>query len=207
MVKQYDNTHMTPHDHILHLAQRKGLLRARDLAPHHLPRRLLTELLANGRLEKSARGLYRLPDVEPSPHHALALAAARAPSGVICLLSALRFHDATLQNPHEVWLALPPGTRAPAPDYPPLRIAHFSGPSLTEGIERRKIEKTEVPIYSLPKTIADCFKFRHKIGIDVATEALQIAWRSRKLDADELWRFARLCRVANVMRPYLDMLQ
>jgi predicted transcriptional regulator of viral defense system len=198
---------MTPHQQILRLARQQGILRPRDLAHLHLPRRHLSAMVAQGQLHHSGRGLYTPAAASLTQHHSLAQAAARVPAGVICLLTALRFHQLTLQNPHEVWLAISPDARKPKVDAPPLRIARFSGPAFTRGIEHHKIEGVSVPIYTAAKTVADCFKYRNKIGIDVALEALRTAWRTRRATADDIWHFATICRVANVMRPYMDTLE
>lgn len=136
----------------------------------------------------------------------LAELALRHPQAVVCLLSALRVHELTTQSPAEVWLAIANKARAPRVDYPPLRIVHFSAPTLTQGIEEVTIDNTTVKVTSVARTIADCFKFRNKIGLDVALEALSEAWRAKRVSMDELWRSAQLCRVANVMRPYLESL-
>jgi predicted transcriptional regulator of viral defense system len=142
-----------------------------------------------------------------SGQHQLAEVAARSPQGVFCLLTALRFHQLTTQSPHEVWLAIPNKAHAPKLDYPPLRIVRFSGPSLTEGIESHTVDGTLIRVYSVAKTVADCFKYRNKIGLDVALEALRECRREKRASNDELWRYARLCRVANVMRPYLESIE
>jgi len=132
--------------------------------------------------------------------------ARKHPQAIICLLSALRFHDLTTQSPFEVWLAIPNKARAPKMDYPPLRVVRFSGAALTRGIEAHVIDGVPVRVTSVARTVADCFKFRNKIGLDVALEALQEAWRTRRFNMDELWRYATLCRVANVIRPYMESL-
>lgn len=192
---------------ILALAARQGLLRARDLANAAIPRTTLSRLVESGRLTRLSRGLYALPDQPLSENHQLAEIAARCPQGVYCLLSALRFHRLTTQNPHELWLALPNKAHAPRVDYPPLRIVRFSGPALTEGIEVHALDGIAVRVYSVAKTVADCFKYRNKIGLDVALEALRECRRERRASSDELWHHAKICRVANVMRPYLESIQ
>jgi predicted transcriptional regulator of viral defense system len=126
------------------------------------------------------------------------------PSGVVCLLSALRLHGLTTQAPFEVWMALDTKAWLPKVDHPPLRFVRFSGAALREGVQRKKIEGVEVRFYSPAKTVADCFKYRNKIGLDVALEALRECRRQKRATADELWHFARVCRVANVMRPYME---
>ena len=132
--------------------------------------------------------------------------ARKHPQAIICLLSALRFQDLTTQSPFEVWLAIPNKARAPKMDYPPLRIVRFSGDALTDGVEQYAIDGVPVRVTNEARTVADCFKFRNKIGLDVALEALQEAWRAKRVSMDELWRYATLCRVANVMRPYMESL-
>ncbi|HZL38258.1 MAG TPA: type IV toxin-antitoxin system AbiEi family antitoxin domain-containing protein [Tepidisphaeraceae bacterium] len=189
---------------IVKLARRKGLLRARDLRPLAIPRRHLAQLVAQGVLLRSGRGLYSLADAPASEHRSLAEVCARVPAGVVCLLSALRFHGLTTQNPWEVWLAVTPASRKPRIDHPPVHVARFSGPAFREGVEHHPIDGVNVSIYSPAKTVADCFKYRNKIGIDIAIEALRDAWGKRAASADQLWQFAKVCRVANVMRPYLD---
>jgi predicted transcriptional regulator of viral defense system len=139
-------------------------------------------------------------------HHGLALAAAAAPKAVICLLSALSFHQVGTQLPHEVWIALDRRSRRPSLRYPPLRVVRFGGETLTEGVETHRIEGETVRVYSVAKTIADTFKYRNKIGLDVALEALREAWRARRFTMDKIYRYARICRVERVMRPYLEAL-
>lgn len=193
-------------DRVLQLARELGVLRARDLARHGIAREYLTRLTRAGLLERTERGLYVLPDAELTEYHSLAETAKRVPAGIVCLLSALRFHDLTTQAPFEVWLALPPTARSPRPRSLPLRVVHFSGPALTEGVEEHVIEGVRVHVYCPAKTVADCFKYRNKIGLDVALEALRETWRERRATMDELWRYAEVCRVATVMRPYLESL-
>lgn len=193
-----------PKQQILDLTRRKGVLRPRDLEPLGIPRRVLSELTESGLLTRSGRGLYTLADAEVSEHHSLAEAAARVPSGVVCLLSALRFHGITTQNPWEVWMAITPESRKPRPGHLPLRIVRFSGKPFTEGVEHRAIDGVKVPVYSAAKTVADCFRYRNKIGTDVAVEALRLGWEKRAFTADQIWHFASVCRVTNVMRPYLE---
>src|SRR5579859_3136746 len=193
-------------DRTLQLARELGVLRSRDLAQHGIAREYLTRLTQAGLLERTGRGLYVLPDAELTEHHSLAEVAKRVPAGIVCLLSALRFHDLTTQAPFEVWLALPPTARHPRSGSPPLRVVRFSGPALTEGVEEHVIEGVRVRVYNPAKTVADCFKYRNKIGLDVALEALRETWRARRATMDELWHYAEVCRVATVMRPYLESL-
>jgi predicted transcriptional regulator of viral defense system len=128
------------------------------------------------------------------------------PHGVVCLLSALNFHGLGTQLPSEVWIAVDRRARRPAFANPPLRVVRFTGKALTAGIEIHTIERQSVRIYNVAKTLADCFKYRNKIGLDVALEALGDAWRTRRFTMEEIDRFARICRVERVMRPYLEAL-
>jgi predicted transcriptional regulator of viral defense system len=190
----------------LELLRERGTLRPRDLARHDIPPDYLDRLYRLGLVDRVARGLYAWPDAEVSEHHSLAEAARLVPRGVVCLLSALRFHGLTTQSPHEVWLTLPSKAWAPKVKYPRLRIIRASGPALTAMVEGHPVEGIAVKIYSPAKTVADCFKHRSKVGLDVALEALRDAFRGRKTTMDELWAAARICRMENVMRPYLESL-
>lgn len=182
------------------------MLRPRDLDAYSVPREYLRRLTAKGLLEKVGRGLYSLPNAEVGELHSIAEASKRVPRGVICLLSALRFHGLTTQNPFLVWMAIDVDARAPKPDGVPLRIVRFSGPALDSFIENHNIEGVEVKVYCAAKTVADCFKFRNKIGLDVAIEALRDCWRQRKATMDEIWAAAKVCRVTTIMRPYMESL-
>lgn len=189
---------------ILKILKTRTVLRPAELDELGIPRITLQRLYQRGLVEKVARGLYRLPDTQISEHHSLAEAAKMVPKGVICLLSALRFHDLTTQAPHEIWMAIDRKTRLPVNKALPIRFVRFSGPALIEGIESHIIDGIPVAIYQPSKTVADCFKYRNKIGLDVALEALKDCLRNRRCEADTLWRFAKICRVSNVMRPYLE---
>lgn len=183
---------------------RMGIARARDLEARGITRGQLSRLVQEGLVLREARGLYVAARHAPTAEHTLAQVAKRVPDGVFCLLTALRLHGLTTQAPAEVWLALPEKARRPRLDYPRLRIARFSGEALTEGIEERRVEGVTLRVYSAAKTVADCFKYRNKIGIDVAVEALRDFSRKHRGGANELARFARICRVSRVMQPYLD---
>ena len=189
---------------VLALAKRRPLLRARDLSAHALPTVMLSRLVAAGKLDRIARGVYSLPGRRLSEHRSLAEVALRAPRGVVCLLSALRVHGIGTQAPFQVWLAIPHHSPTPRLDQPALRVVRMSGAALTEGIEPIEIDGIEVPVFNAAKTVADCFKYRNKIGLDVALEALRDGWSQRKLTMDALWRYAAVNRVTNVMRPYLE---
>lgn len=194
------------HQSALDLARIRGFIRPRDLAERGLPRIALTRLVQQGKLTRVSRGLYARPDRPVSEHSSLAEVACRYPHVIICLLSALRVHDLTTQMPFEVWVAIPNKARPPQMDYPPLRVVRFSKAALTEGIEEHQIDGVNMQVTNTARTIADCFKFRNKIGLDVAIEALQEAWRDNRVTMDALWHYATVCRVANVMRPYLESL-
>ena len=191
-------------ERILRLASERGLVRTRDLAGDRIPRATLSRLVESGRLTQVARGLYALPGHSRSEQHELAEIATRAPRGVFCLLTALRFHQLTTQSPHEIWFAIPNKAHHPRLDYPPLRVVRFSGPSLTEGVEMHAVDGVTVRVYSVAKTVVDCFKYRNKIGLDVALEALRECRHEKRATNDELWRYAKVCRVGAVMRPYME---
>ena len=196
----------TTAERLINLARSQGLIRPCDLAPLGIPRVSLTRAVRRGQLERVGRGLYGVPGREVSAHGSLAEVARRVPKGVVCLLSALRFHDLTTQAPFEVWLAIENKSLAPKLDFPPLRIVRFSGAALTEGVEEHVVDGVTIRITGVAKTVADCFKYRNKIGLDVALEALREAWHEKRMASDDIWRYAKICRVANVMRPYLDSL-
>ena len=196
----------TAAERLIDLVRNRGLIRPRDLAPLGIPRVALTRAVRRGQLERIGRGLYGLPGRPVSAHGALAEVARRVPKGVVCLLSALRFHGLTTQAPFEVWLAIDNKAITPKLDYPPLRIVRFSGAALTEGVEEQVVDGVAVRVTGVAKTVADCFKYRNKIGLDVALEALREAWREKRMTSDDLWRYAKVCRVANVMRPYMESL-
>lgn len=184
-------------------ARSHSFLKARNAGAHSQE---FTRLVRKGILERVAPGTYRVADRPVTENHALAIVAAVAPRSVICLLSSLSFHGVGTQVPFEVWVAVERGSRPPAVRNPPVRVARFSGASFREGIEVHRIEGENVRIYGVAKTIADLFKFRKRIGVDVALEALREAWQRRLVTIEELDRYARVCRVERVMRPYLEAL-
>jgi predicted transcriptional regulator of viral defense system len=193
-------------DKVLDLVRQEGVLRPRDLEKVGIPRTCLQDLLADGVLERPGRGLYTLADGNVTEKQSLVEACKRVPHGVACLLTALRFHELTTQAPFEVWLAIDEKARKPVVDHPPLRVVRFSGAALTTGVEEHRISGVTVRVYGPAKTVADCFKYRNKIGLDVALEALRDCWQQRRATMDELWRVARVCRVSRVMLPYLESL-
>lgn len=186
--------------------RRTPVVRTRALEEAGIARIELTRLVAAGRLIRAARGVYTLPDRTGHEHATLAVIAQRAPQAVLCLLTALRLHELTTQAPHEVWIAIGSKARAPTIDYPPLRVVRVGDALLRAGVQRLTVDGTPVRVTNVARTVADCFKFRHKIGLDVALEALREARREKKVTADDLWRYAKLDRVTNVMRPYLEAL-
>lgn len=191
---------------LMSLMRAGGLVRTRELVHAGIPRVALTRAVRRGQIERIGRGLYGLPGRPASANASLAEVARRVPKGVVCLLSALRFHDLTTQAPFEVWLAIDNKAATPKLDYPPLRLVRFSGAALTNGVEDHAIDGVTVRVTSVAKTVADCFKYRNKIGLDVALEALREAWDGKRMTSDEIWHCAKIDRVANVMRPYLESL-
>ena len=189
---------------ILEQLKKKQFLRPRDLDALNISGEYLNKLYTEGVLDRPSRGLYVLPDSEPSEHRTIVEACKIVPKGIVCLLTALRIHELTTQSPFEVWMAIGEKARRPKIDYPPLRIVRHSGQSLLYGIEIRKIEGVKVSVYSPAKTVADCFKYRNKIGLDVAIEALRDCRHQKKATNDEIWRAAKVCRMTNVMRPYME---
>jgi predicted transcriptional regulator of viral defense system len=189
---------------VLDLARQKGLLRPSDLQGAGIPRVVLARLTAKGQLEKVGRGLYSLPDAPSSENESLAAIAVKVPQAVFCLLTALQFHELTTQLPRQIWIAMPRGSHVPKIDYPPVKMVQFSGEAYAQGVEIHERDQVKLRVYGVAKTIADCFKHRNKIGLDVALEALKDARARKQVSADALWHYAKLCRVANVMRPYLE---
>ena len=197
------NTHT---QRVLDLLAQKGMLRPSDLDAIETPRVVLTRMTAAAQLEKVGRGLYRLPN-QGSEHESLVAIATKVPQAVFCLFTALQFHELTTQLPRQIWIAMPRGSHVPKIDYPPVKMVQFSGAAYSEGIEVVERDQVKMRIYCVAKTVADCFKHRNKIGLDVALEALKDARAKKKASADDLWRYAKTCRVANVMRPYLEAIQ
>jgi predicted transcriptional regulator of viral defense system len=189
------------------LLQRVGIARSRDLERAGVARTQIRRLVARGQIERVARGLYALPGAPRSEQQDLAEAARRVPGGVVCLLSALRFHGLTTQNPFEVWLAIDRKAWRPRIEHPPLRLVYLSGASLREGVEEHDVGGVKIRVFSAAKTVTDCFKFRNKIGTDVAVEALRDYRRKHPKELEAVWRFAEVDRVARVLQPYLESLE
>jgi len=197
-------THETQTERALTLVRRHGALTAREAAGAGIHSQVLSRLVGDLRLERVARGHYRLPDAPVTEHHSLALVAGAAPDSVVCLLSAVAFHGVGTQVPAAVWIAVERRARKPALRWPPLRVVRFGGEAFSAGVEIHNVEGVSVKVYSLAKSVADLFKYRNKVGLDVALEVLREAWRSRQITVGELTRFGRICRVERVMRPYLE---
>jgi predicted transcriptional regulator of viral defense system len=197
----------THHQRALDLLYRKGLLRASDLDAIGVPRVVLSRLTASGQMKRVGRGLYRLPGSSQSEYESLATVAVKVPQAVFCLLTALQFHELTTQLPRHIWIAMPRGSHTPRIDYPPVKMVQMAGDAYSAGIEEHERDGAKLRVYSIAKTVADCFKYRNKIGLDVALEALKEVRAKRSASADDLWRYAKICRVTNVMRPYLEVIE
>ncbi len=190
-------------DRLSRLARERGILRLRDLDAYNIPHKYVYRLEERGELVRLGRGLYQHIDHKITAQHSLAVVAKRVPHGVICLLSALRFHDLTTQNPHQIWIAIDQDDRTPKIEYLSIEVVRMSGVAREAGVEEHTIEKVPVKVYTPAKTVADCFKFRSKLGLHVAIEALRDFYQQGG-SMDELWRFAGICRVQTVIRPYME---
>lgn len=197
---------MTKREKLLEMAYKAGILRPQDAEAAGISAVYLNKLHAEGALERPSRGIYVLPGTYFGENQTLLEACQRVPSGVICLLTALRFHDLTTQAPYEVWMAIPEKARRPRVEYPPIRIVRFSTVAMRHGVNKVKTKGGEICVYSPAKTVADCFKYRNKIGLDVAIEALRDCWSQKKATSDQIWQAAKVCRMTNVMRPYMEAL-
>lgn len=195
---------MSRQQQILALTSEKGIIRAEDVEALGISRNHLYQMHKQGLLEKSAVGLYTLPETPVTENSLLSEVAKRVPRAVVCLISALSYHGITTQIPHGIWLTIPRGSWRPKMEYPPLNLTYVSGPAYSFGIQEYVINGVTVKIYSPAKTVADCFKFRNKVGLDVAIEALREAWRSRRVTMDDLGEAAGIDRVSKIMRPYLE---
>lgn len=188
----------------LQLLESKGILRLRDFLAEEINQETLARLVREGQVIRPSRGLYQLSDVPVDASHALAEAAALVPKGVVCLISALQFHQHTLQLPSSVWMAIERSAWKPTISYPSVRFVRFSGWAMTEGVEQHPIQSRPVPITNPARTIVDCFRYRNKIGIDVAMEGLREGLLKRKCTPDQLWHYAKKARVWTIMRPYVE---
>ena len=192
-------------ERILRIAKEKPVLRSSDLVEHGIPRRYLSRCYKAGYLHRVGRGIYVTNDAIPTELHSMAQVCRRIPNGVICLLSALQFHGLTTQLPFLVWIAIDRKSWRPTESKLPIRIIRFSKTAFEAGIETHRVEGVPVKVYTPAKTVADCFKYRNKIGLDVAIEALRDCVQQKKSTFDELWQQAGVCRVTSVMKPYMEM--
>lgn len=188
----------------LNLLSARGMLRLKDFIAESIDPETLARLLRNKQIIRPARGLYQLPDTQIDAAHMLVEATVLVPKGIVCLVSALQFHTLTLQMPSAVWMAIERTAWRPTISYPPIRFVRFSGWAMTEGVERHPIQCREVSITNPARTIVDCFRYRNKIGIDLAMEGLREGIRQRKCTPDQLWRYAKMARVWTIMRPYVE---
>jgi predicted transcriptional regulator of viral defense system len=188
------------------LVRKHGTVRSRELVAAGLARAQVSRLVASGKMQRVARGLYALPARLPESQEGIMVVARRAPNVTFCLLTALRIHELTTQAPFEVWIAIGNKQRAPRLEWPRLRVLRYSGAALEYGVELRKLGGVQVRVTSIAKTVADCFKFRQTVGLDVALEALKETLAKRYATVDELWRAAQVCRVTRIMRPYIEAL-
>jgi predicted transcriptional regulator of viral defense system len=194
----------TQRDTVRNLFHQKGLVRMRDLRDAGVGSETVARLVREGAVTRVARGLYQLAEAVPDARRSFAEASALVPKGVICLISALQFHELTLQMPSVVWIAIDRTGWKPKVEYPPIRFVRFSSRALREGVKRHLIEGIEVPIFEPAKTIVDCFRYRNKIGLDIALEGLREGLRTKRATPDQLWEFARTARVWSVIRPYVE---
>lgn len=191
---------------VIDLVRGQSVIRPRDLKEHCLPRDYLYVLAQEGVIERIGRGLYQWPNKDLGRHHSLVEISKLAPKAVVALLSALNYHNMTTQNPHQIWLAIDRKAWRPEISYPPVRFVTMSAESLHSGVETHSIEGVSIKVFNPAKTVVDCFKYRGKVGLDVALEALREGWSARKFTIDELQGYAKICRVQKVMQPYLESL-
>jgi len=199
-----DRKSPTAADRAIQILAEKGMARLHEFKAAGVPETVVARLTRSGRVVRLARGLYQLPDADLQTGHTLAEVAKIVPKGVICLISALVYHELTLQLPSFVWVAIEVHTRQPKHRYPPMRFVRFSRRALTEGVEQHMIEGVPVKITSPARTIVDCFRFRNKIGVDIAISAMREALRKRVCSPDDIMGYARSLRIASVVRPYLE---
>jgi predicted transcriptional regulator of viral defense system len=191
---------------LLELGEEKKLIKPKDLTAEKIPTVYLSRLVKQGKLLQVGHGLYTLPETQFDENQSLLEVQHLVPNGVFCLLTALQFHNLTTQNPFQVWLAVDRNAAVPRIRSVQNRVFRMSGEMFSAGIEDHQVESGAIRVYSPAKTVADCFKYRNKVGLDVAMEALKDAWRKRLITMDELWRLAVINRVSNVMMPYLHIL-
>lgn len=190
----------------MRLAESQGMIRVRDAEAQGIHREVLRRLTRQGRLVRVSRGTYAPASADPSTHLDLAVAATRVPGGVVCLLSALSYHEIGTQLPHEVWMMIDRRSHRPRIHHPPMRYVRGSGANLTLGVEEVSIDGVPVRIFNPAKTIVDCFRYRRHVGLEAALEALRTALADRRVTPSEIDLLARTCRVQSVLRPYLEAL-
>jgi len=195
----------TQKEHALDLLKAKGMLRLKDFINKNIEPVTLARLVRDGQVVRPARGLYQLPNTPVDAAHVLAEAATLVPKGIVCLVSALQYHGLTLQMPSTIWMAIGRTAWKPTISYPPIRFVRFSGWAITDGIERYAIQSRKVSITNPARTIVDCFRYRNKIGIDIAMEGLRAGIRQKKCKPDELWQYGKKARIWTIMRPYVEM--
>jgi len=188
------------------MADKQGTVTSADVQALGIAREYLPRMAKKGLLVREVRGLYSLPDADITEHHGLVLVSKQVPQGVVTLISALAFHNIGTQVPHEVWLAVKARAYAPKLAYPKVRYHYYSGPAFELGVEIHRIEGVDVKVYSVAKTVVDCFRLRNKVGLDVALEALKEGWQAKRFSADELMSLAKQCRIASVIQPHFEML-
>lgn len=193
-----------PINRVLAIARKQKIIRPRDVEAIGVPREYLLRLMRQGVIQRTGRGVYEMSDSKPTEHHSLAVVATEIPKGVICLLSALRFHELTTQQPSDVWIGIPVRNRAPRKSTTKSRVVRYSEETIKAGVGVHELEGVPVRIFTAAKTVADCFKYRSKIGLDVAIEALKDALKRKKATVDEIERYAKICRVSRIIRPYLE---
>lgn len=193
-------------DKVLELLETSPLRNSNEFTSAGIDTKTLSRMVEDGEIQRMARGLYAAPGYIPGAHHSLIESCKLIGTGVVCLVSALSFHEIGTQNPSEVWIAIERGTRTPQVEYYPIQISLFSGKAYSMGIEEHTVDGVIIRVYSIAKTIADCFKYRNKIGLDVAIEALKDVIQNKRTSVDEILHFARICRVERVIKPYMDSL-
>jgi len=193
-------------DIAISILNQKALVKTKELNNAGVHRETIRRMVADGEIIKVARGLYSSPEYIPNERYSLIEAQKIVNKGVVCLLSALSYHEIGTQNPSEVWMAIPRGSRHPRIEYSPIRLITFSGEAYTKGIKSIQIDEEKISIYNIPKTIADCFKYRNKIGLEVAVEALKDVLQNKRVTVDELLHYAEICRVRNIITPYIESL-
>lgn len=191
---------------VINLVRAQSVIRPKDLKEHGLPKDYLYILAQEGVIERIGRGLYQWPNNDMGRHQSLVEVSKLAPKAVVTLLSALNYHNITTQNPHQIWLAIDRKSWRPEISYPPVRFVTMSGEALHAGVEAHSIDGVPIKVFNLAKTVVDCFKYRNKVGLDVALEALREGWAARRFTMDELQHYAKICRVQKVMQPYLESL-